>query len=108
MNIAAVSMADLPAPAIVLVVAGMLALVLRWVFRPAGLRPEPPVDATEAADLGLLTVVASGVSRADAMAERALLGEAGIRSSMSLRRDGSMDVLVFHADATRARRLLSH
>lgn len=100
-------MADLPAPAVVLVVAGVLALVLRWVFRPSRVRPAPPLDASEAADLGLLTVVASGVSRADAMTERALLGEAGIRSSMSLRRDGAMDVLVFHTDATRARRLLS-
>lgn len=101
------TMADVPAPAIVLVVAGLLSLVVRWIFRPPRLRPKLPVDASDAADLGLLTVITSGVSRTDALAERAVLGEAGIRSSMSRRRDGSMDVLVFHADAARARRLLN-
>jgi hypothetical protein len=40
------------------------------------------------------------------MAHRAVLGESGIRSSMSRRHDGTMDVLVFHADVDRARILL--
>jgi hypothetical protein len=35
-----------------------------------------------------------------------VLGEAGIRSSMSRRRDGLLDVLVFHRDADSARILL--
>jgi hypothetical protein len=35
-----------------------------------------------------------------------VLGDAQIRSSMSRRSDGTMDVLVFHADADRARILL--
>ena len=35
-----------------------------------------------------------------------MLGEAGIRSSMSKRRDGMLDVLVFHGDADAARILL--
>ena len=38
---------------------------------------------------------------------RATLGDAGIRSSMSRRRDGELDVLVFRADLDRARALLS-
>ena len=40
------------------------------------------------------------------MLRRATLGEADIRSSMSKRRDGLLDVLVFHGDADRARLLL--
>jgi hypothetical protein len=91
-----------------LVVIGILALVTRWVFRPArpNVRPRRPVDATEAHDLGLLTVVLTGLPRREALERRAALGEAGIRSSMSARRDGTMDVLVFRADADRARIVL--
>lgn len=97
-----------PSSAIIaIVVILLLALVLRWIFKPS--RPRQghrPVDASESPNLGLLTVVASGVSRQDAMTRRATLGEAEIRSSMSKRRDGTLDVLVFHADADRARMLL--
>ena len=85
----------------------VLALILRWVFRPSHPRQAGRmVDAAESPDLGLLTVVQSGVERNAAMQQRAVLGEAGIRSSMSKRRDGALDVLVFHADADRARILL--
>jgi hypothetical protein len=85
----------------------VLALVMRWVFRPSRPRPASrPVDASESTDLGLLTVIVSGVDRAEAMRRRAVLGGAGIRSSMSKRRDGALDVLVFHADADTARILL--
>jgi hypothetical protein len=93
--------------AVVVGVVVILALVMRWVFRPS--RPRPavrPPDATESPDLGLLTVVLSGLDRQDALARRARLGESRIRSSMSRRRDGSYDVLVFHGDANRARILL--
>ncbi|HET6876095.1 MAG TPA: hypothetical protein VFH38_01045 [Jatrophihabitans sp.] len=97
-----------PAPIIVaLIVLLGLILVMRWVFRPARNRPiVRPVDASESPDLGLLTVVLSGLTRQEALQRRAVLGEAGIRSSMSRRRDGRLDVLVFHADADRARLLL--
>jgi hypothetical protein len=64
------------------------------------------VDASDSPDLGLLTVVATGLSRHEAMLRRATLGEAGIRSSMSKRRNGTLDVLVFNADADTARLLL--
>lgn len=85
----------------------MLALVLRWVFRPSRSRPATrPVDAAESSELGLLTVVVPGLPRQAAMERRAQLGEAGIRSSMSKRRDGRLDVLVFHGDADRARTVL--
>ena len=77
--------------------------VLRWIFRPS--RPRGgrrPVDAA-AADLGLLTVVASGLDRQQALRQRAHLQDAGIRSSTSRRADGRFDVLVFIRDADAAR-----
>lgn len=90
-----------------IVVILILALVMRWVFKPS--RPRQarlPVDASDSPDLGLLTVVATGMNRQDAMMNRAKLGDAGIRSSMSKRRDGRLDILVFNADADTARELL--
>jgi hypothetical protein len=84
----------------------LLGFVLRWVFRPSRPRQATrPVDAADSPNLGLLSVIVSGLTRQDAL-ERAVLGEGGIRSSMSKRRDGLLDVLVFHADADRARALL--
>ena len=82
----------------------LLGLVLRWVFRPSRpTRATRPVDAAESPDLGLLTVIAAGLDRQDALRRRAVLQDAGIRSSMSRRRDGRFDVLVFHGDADSAR-----
>ncbi len=84
-----------------------LGFVLRWVFRPSRPRQSArPPDATDAADLGLLTVIVSRLPRQEAMRRRAVLGEAAIRSSMSRRHDGTFDVLVFHGDAEKARILL--
>jgi hypothetical protein len=40
------------------------------------------------------------------MSLRAVLGDAGIRSSISRRRNGDVDVLVFHDDLPRAQELL--
>jgi hypothetical protein len=91
---------------IAVVVLGLLILAMRWVFRPS--RPHragPPMDAAESRELGLLTVVAT-VPREEAMRRRAELGELGLRSSMSRRSDGRVDLLVFHGDADAARRLL--
>lgn len=84
----------------------LLVLAMRWAFKPPRRPLELPIDASESPDLGLLTVVASGVSRQEALRRRATLGEAGIRSSMSRRRDGRHDILVFDADADTARFLL--
>ncbi len=91
---------------ILLVVVGLLTIVVRWVFKPSRPRTGLPVDAADSAELGMLVVVAARVTRSEAMNLRATLGEEGIRSSMSRRRDGNMDVLVFYADAARARELL--
>jgi hypothetical protein len=90
-----------------LVVVGLLVLVLRWVFRPSrpNVVPRRPVDAGEA-DLGLLAVVLSGVPNDEVAERRRVLDQAGIRSSVSKRRDGTVDVLVFADQAERARILL--
>jgi hypothetical protein len=98
---------DISAQLTALVAVGILALTTRWVFRSPRRRSARPVDAADSAELGLLTVVVSGAARSDALRHRAILSESGIRSSMSRRRDGTMDVLVFHADADRARILLA-
>jgi hypothetical protein len=89
------------------VVIALLALIMRWIFRPSrpGRAVRPP-DATDSDNLGLLTVVLSGLSRSDALARRAELSEAGIRSSVSKRRDQSLDLLVFRTDIERARLVL--
>jgi hypothetical protein len=90
-----------------LVVVGLLVLLTRWVFRPS--RPNVhigrPPDASEG-ETGLLTVVLSRVPKQDAAERRLVLERAGIRSSVSNRRDGTVDVLVFDADLARARVLL--
>ncbi|MEP6852336.1 MAG: hypothetical protein ABJA87_06730 [bacterium] len=85
------------------VVAG-LALLSRWVFKPS--RPRQRVLVPADVVPGLLTPLSTGLRRTDGMALRAVLGDAGIRSSLSARRDGRFDVLVFGADLDRARRLL--
>jgi hypothetical protein len=64
------------------------------------------MDATDAAELGLLTVIAT-VDRAGATARRKTLADGGVRASTSLRRDGRYDLLVFTQDVERARELLA-
>jgi hypothetical protein len=94
------------AEVLALVVVAALGLVTRWVFKPSRKRKAmPPVNATDAQELGLLCVIAT-VDRSEAQPRRAQLGAAGIRSSASKRDDGRMDILVFHADVNQARRLL--
>jgi hypothetical protein len=92
---------------VALVVVGLLILTTRWVFRPSrpNVEPRRPPDASDGA-IGLLTVVLSGVPKPDVDARRAVLTDAGIRSSISNRRDGTVDVLVFAADAESARIVL--
>jgi hypothetical protein len=94
-----------PELAAVAVVVG-LTVAARWVFRPS--RPNRRIermDATDARELGLLTVIAT-VDRRDAVRQRGALADAGIRASTSLRSDGHYDLLVFTQDVDRARELL--
>jgi hypothetical protein len=85
----------------------LLTVAARWAFRPS--RPHRAVqrmDASDARELGLLTVVAT-VDRAAAASRRATLTAAGIRASTSLRSDGRYDLLVFTQDVDQARKLLA-
>jgi hypothetical protein len=98
---------DVSALVTVLIVVVALGLVMRWIFTPSRPRGRGPIiDASDSSELGLLDVVAAGLTRTAALGARATLGAAGIRSSMSRRRNGTLDVLVFQADAERARDLL--
>lgn len=86
----------------------LLGLALRWIFKPTQPRvgSRGLVDAAESSamgNLGMLEVVVPGVPRARALTLRNTLTEAGIRSSMSRRADGAVDLLVFHDDTGRAR-----
>jgi hypothetical protein len=95
-----------PPEIIALIVVGVLIVLMRWVFKPS--RPRRAmdrIDASDARELGLLTVIGT-VDRAAAADQRARLADAGIRASTSLRRDGRFDLLVFTQDADRAREVL--
>jgi hypothetical protein len=94
---------NLPVLLGILFVAGVLILVMRWVFAPS--RP-PRVSVPGDATPSLLVPVATGLTRAEALSLRAVLGDSNIRSSMSMRRTGRLDVLVFRDDEIRARAVL--
>jgi hypothetical protein len=89
-------------PGIAFVVLGLRALFMRWAFGTGyGRRPaDPPVD-----DDGLLTLVATLSRRESALALRAVLSDAGIRSTVRCPAPHRVDVLVFPEDAARARSL---
>ncbi|MBN1093663.1 hypothetical protein JKP75_14515 [Blastococcus sp. TML/M2B] len=87
---------------LILLVVGLLALVTRWAFGPGygrSARPAAPPDD------GLLVLVATVSSPQTARALRALLSDAGIRSTQRTRAPHRTDVLVFPDDAARARAL---
>jgi hypothetical protein len=89
-------------PTIAAVVVGLLALFLRWAFASgsssAGTRGAGNGE-------GLLTPVASLTRRESALALRAVLSDAGIRSTLREPAPHRTDVLVFLEDAERARAL---
>lgn len=83
---------------LVLVALGGLALFMRWGFG-AGRPPAVPTNE------GLLVVIATLAQRESALALRALLADAGIRSRLRFPAAYRADVLVFPEDAPRARQL---
>jgi hypothetical protein len=97
---------DVSALVTALIAVCAIGFVMRWVFQSGRPHHGVPVDAAASGDLGMLDVVAAGRTRQEALLLRATLGQAGIRSSMSRRHDGNLDVLVFHDDVERARALL--
>jgi hypothetical protein len=89
-------------PLIAGVVVIALALFMRWAFgRGYGLQRPPAVPAED----GLLTLVATLSRRESALALRAVLSDAGIRSTIRIPAAHRADVLVFPEDAVRAREL---
>jgi hypothetical protein len=85
-------------PAIAFVVLALLALFMRWAFGTGRGSPPP-------ADDGLLTRVATLSNREAALALRAVLSDAGIRSTIRFPAAYRSEVLVFPEDADRARML---
>jgi hypothetical protein len=88
----------LAGPVIAFTVVVLLALFLRWAFR-AEPRRRPPADD------GLLTRVATLSRRERALELRAVLSDAGIRSTVRSTGAHRSEVLVFPEDADRARAL---
>ena len=101
-------------PVIALVVILLIVVFLRWAFgggggagsrsgRGGGSRFDP--FAAEADATGLLQPVATLPERDQALALRAVLSDAGIRSTIRDRGRGGVQVLTFPADAGPARSL---
>jgi hypothetical protein len=86
-------------PTIAFVVLGLLALFMRWAFGTGYGRQAPPAPAGDE----LLTLVATLSRRESALALRAVLSDAGIRSTVRFPAAHRADVLVFPEDAERAR-----
>jgi hypothetical protein len=97
------SLRVLVGPGLVIVVLVGIGLFMRWAFSGPGgpekrLRTRPPSE-----DDGLLTPVAAFSRREPALALRAVLSDAGIRSTIRLPAPRRAEVLVFPEDAERAR-----
>jgi hypothetical protein len=89
-------------PTIAVVMVGLIALFLRWAFSSSS---GSPGTGGAGPDEGLLTPVASLTRRESALALRAVLSDAGIRSTLREPAPHRTDVLVFLEDAERARAL---
>jgi hypothetical protein len=95
-------------PVVAIVVVAVLAGLSKWIFgsgrrRTAARSLVPPGVQI---DTGLLRSVAELPDRRAAGPVRAVLSDAGIRSTVGVRGDGRVQVLVFPADEDRARRLV--
>src|ERR671912_658226 len=88
-------------PAIAFAVLALLALFMRWAFGTGYGRQRPP----EPAEDELLTRIATLSRRESALALRAVLSDAGIRSTIRFPAAHRADVLVFPEDVDRARAL---
>jgi hypothetical protein len=84
-------------PVIALIAVGLIALFLRWAFASGSSAPPSREE--------LLTPVATLTRRESALALRAVLSDAGIRSTIREPAAHRTDVLVFPEDVARARAL---
>jgi hypothetical protein len=92
-------------PAIAFAALGLLALFMRWAFGTGYGTDRGHKPTTAATEDGLLTRVATLSRPESALALRAVLADAGIRSTVRFPTANSADVLVFPEDAAQARRL---
>lgn len=92
-------------PVVVFAVLALLALFMRWAFGTGGTGGARTRRRPAPADDGLLTRVATASSRESALALRAILSDAGIRSTVRFPAPHRAEVLVFPEDADRARAL---
>ena len=99
MPIDAGSLHFLVGPVLAIAVIGLLGLFLRWAFGTG-----KPTSRSSRED-GLLTRVATLNRQETALALRAVLSDAGIRSTIRHPAALRVDVLVFPEDAARARSL---
>ena len=90
-------------PVIVFVVLVLMGLFMRWAFGSGGSSRRRTRPA--AGDEGLLTKVATLSSRQTALSLRAVLSDAGIRSTLRSTTPNRTTILVFPEDAPRAREL---
>jgi len=88
-------------PAIAMAALAVLAVFLRWAFASS----TPGATKRPSAEDGLLTRVATLSRKDSALALRAVLSDAGIRSTVRFPAPHRADVLVFPEDAARARSL---
>ncbi len=98
------SLSYIAGPVVAVVVMVLLALFMRWAFGTGGSGSAHRRPAT-ASDDGLLTRVATLSRRESALAFRAVLSDAGIRSTVRCPSAHRADVLVFPEDAPRAREI---
>lgn len=101
MPIASGGLGYLVGPFVALTVVVLLGLFMRWAFGTG----QSPRRKSDAADDGLLTRIATLSRRESALALRAVLSDAGIRSTIRCPDAGRAVVLVFPEDADRARAL---
>jgi hypothetical protein len=91
-------------PVIAFAVLALIALFMRWAFG-TGTGSGPPAAPPPDEDDGLLTRIATLSRRESALALRAVLSDAGIRSTVRSPDPDRAEVLVFPEDADRARTL---
>jgi hypothetical protein len=90
-------------PGLIFVVLGLIGLFMRWAFSgPGGPEKRLPTRPPSTDD-GLLTQIAAYSRRESALALRAVLSDAGIRSTIRVPGPHRAEVLVFPEDADRAR-----
>jgi hypothetical protein len=92
-------------PVVAIVVLALLGLFMRWAFGTGGTGTSGRRYRPTSAEDGLLTRVATLTRRESALALRAVLSDAGIRSTVRFPAAHRADVLVFPEDAGRAREL---